>query len=440
MLPQAAAPGEFTIGGSVRVSSAREELAQNWPMITVAFLLVFFAFGVPTYSLPFMYDAAMQELGWTNAEVNLLATARFVIGAAAALGMGLIIDKMGGRWTVLIGTAVGGLAMALFLFATNLPVYYLAGALGGFSAASIVAAMKVIVSRLFSANQGIAMGIVLTATSFGGVVMPLVWPVLLETMNWRQIIALLSLGPFLIAVPLWLVFMARSHRMREVVSAPTEVRSNTTMWQHFRLISQQPAFWFIAAGVFIVSAVDQALMQNYVSFLHNDKGMDLRTTISWAGSLLAVIGVLAKVGSGWFYDRYSIRGIAYFYVLLAASIWLGLPVAGVMSLLLFIVVRGVAHGGMIVDVPILTKHYFGMERIGMTMGIMSVCVNLGFASGPPVFGYLADVSGNFSTGMVIFGAAAAVATLSIWWVKPRYWTSPREQAAVAAAPGVAVGP
>jgi MFS family permease len=423
----------------MNMSTAREELVANWPMMAVAFLLVFFAFGVPTYSLPFMYDAAMRELGWTNAEVNLLATARFVIGAAAALGMGVIIDKMGGRWTVLIGTAVGGIAMALFLFATNLPVYYIAGALGGFSASSILAAMKVIVSRLFSANQGVAMGVVLTATSFGGVVMPLIWPPLLQVMNWRQIIAVLSLGPFLIAVPLWLVYMARSHKMRELVSAPSEVRSGTTMWQHFQFISREPGFWLIAAGIFMVSAVDQALMQNYVSFLHNDKGMDLRTTISWAGSLLAVLGVLAKVASGWFYDRFSIRGIAYFYLLLAASVWLGLPVAGITSLLILIVMRGLAHGGMIVDVPILTKHYFGMERIGMTIGIMSVAVNLGFAAGPPIFGWLADRFGNFSNGMVVFGAIAAVATLSIWWVKPRYWTSPAEQAALAAQAGVVAG-
>lgn len=421
--------------------SAKQELSQNWPMMVVAFLLVFLAFGVPTYSLPFMYGAAMEEFGWSNAQVNLLSTAKFLIGACAALGMGILIDKVGGRWTVFAGAAIGGVAMALFLFATNLPVYYLAGALLGFSASSIVAAMKVIVARLFTANQGLAMGIVLTATSFGGVVMPWLWPPLLEVMNWREIIALLSLGPFLIAVPLWLIFMRYSERMRAIVSAPTEVKSNTGIWQHFKLISRERAFWLIAGGVFLVSAVDQALMQNYVSFLRFDKGMDLRTTISWAGSLLAVIGVLAKVGSGWFYDRFSIRGIAFFYLLLAISVFLGLPVAGVGTLLLFIVVRGIAHGGLIVDVPILTKHYFGMERIGLTMGILAVCVNLGFAVGPPVFGLLADIYGNFSVGMLIYGAIASVATLTLLPIKPRFWTSPAERRrhdSGAAAPGTAV--
>lgn len=416
------------------MSSARQELAHNWPMLLVAFLLVFFAFGVPTYSLPFMYGAAMHEFGWTNAQVNLLSTAKFLIGAIAALGMGVLIDRVGGRWTVLVGTAAGGVAMATFLLATNLPVYYLAGAMLGFSASSIVAAMKVIIARLFSTNQGIAMGIVLTATSTGGIIMPLIWPPLLTVMNWRHIFAMLSLGPFLIAVPLWLYFMSTNAEMRELVSKRSETTSDTTIWQHFKLISKERAFWLMAIGIFLISGVDQALMQNYVNFLHTDKGMDLRTTISWAGSLLAVIGVLAKVGSGWFYDLFSIRGIAFFYLLAAISIFLGLPVAGIGSLLLFITVRGVSHGGLIVDVPIMTRHYYGMERIGLTMGILSVCVNLGFAAGPPIFGWFADTYGNFTAGMIVYGCVATLATLTLLPVKPRHWTSPAERRKLAPEP------
>jgi MFS family permease len=404
------------------MNTGKQELIQNWPMLAVACVLIFFAFGVPTYSLPFMYNAAMEEFGWTNAQVNLLSTAKFLVGAVAALTMGILVDKVGGRSTVLAGTAVGGAAMALFLFATNLPVYYLAGALLGFSASAIVAAMKVVVTRLFTVNQGVAMGIVLTATSVGGLV-GLIWPPLLEIMGWRQVIALMSLGPFLIAVPLWLLFMAKSHRMREVVSAPTVVHGTASTWAHFKEISNDRKFWLIALGIFLVSAVDQALMQNYVSFLRADKGIDLRT-IGWVATLLAIIGVLGKIGSGWFYDRYSIRGITLFYVLLAISVFLGLPVAGMLSMLLFVTMRGIAHGGMIVDVPILTRHYFGMERIGLTIGIMSVAVNLGFAAGPPVFGLLADIYGNFTVGIIAFGTVAAVATLTLLPIKPRFWTSP----------------
>ena len=151
---------------------------------------------------------------------------------------------------------------------------------------------------------------------------------------------------------------------------------------------------------------------------------------------------MSKVGSGWFFDRFSIRGIQLFWLLLAISIFLGLPVAGVGTLLAFIVVRGVAHGGMIIDVPVLTKHYFGMERIGMTLGLTEVCVNLGFAAGPPVFGWFADTYGNFSAGMVVYGVLALIGTALLLPVKPRYWVSAAEREASTAAaerPATAAG-
>ena len=420
------------------------ELLRNWPILVVAFILVFLAFGIPTYSLPFMYGPAMKEFGWTNAEVNLLSTAKFVIGAAAALGMGILVDRLGGRLAVLIGTIAGGVAMALFLFATNLPVYYLAGAMLGFSASSIVAAMKVIISRLCTIHQGIAMGIVLTATSMGGVVMPWIWAPLLQAgWNWRTIIAMMSIGPFLIAVPLWVIFVAQSKKLGPAINAPSLIQNKLSTWEHFKLISQDRNFWLIALGIFLVASVDQAVQQNTVQFLIHDKGMNINK-IAWATSLIAVLGIIAKIGSGWFYDRTSIRGIRFFYVLLAVSTWLILPVAGPLTLTVFIVTRGMAHGGMIVDVPILTRHYFGLERLGLTIGIMSVADNLGYAAGPPLLGWLADINhGSFVNGMLIYGAVAAVAVVSLLRVAPRFWVPPakrREQEAHVQAASSAVPP
>jgi MFS transporter, OFA family, oxalate/formate antiporter len=407
--------------------SRDHELIRNWPILVVAFILVFLAFGIPTYSLPFMYGPAMKEFGWSNAQVNLLSTAKFVIGAVAALGMGILVDRIGGRLAVMIGAAAGGVAMAMFLFATNLPMYYLAGAMLGFSASSIVAAMKVIISRLYTIHQGAAMGIVLTATSTGGVVMPWIWaPLLNAGWNWRTIIAMMSIGPFLIAVPMWLIFVAVSKNGPTIV-APTVIQNKLSTWEHFKLISQDGNFWLIVVGIFLVSAVDQAVQQNTVQFLMHNKGMNI-DKIAWAASLTAVLGVAAKIASGWIYDQTSIRGIRVFYVLLAVSTWLIVPIAGPLTLTLFIVTRGMAHGGMIVDVPILTRHYFGPQRLGLTIGIMSVAVNLGFASGPPLLGWLADINhGSFVNGMWIYGAVAAVAVFSIARVAPRFWVPPAKR-------------
>lgn len=403
----------------------KQELFDNWSILAIAFVLIFCAFGIPTYSLPYMYTPAMEEFGWSNAQVQLLSTAKFLVGAVAALGMGIMVDKIGGKVAVLIGAVSGGFALALFLFATNLPIYYLAGAILGLSASSIVAAMKVVVSRIFTINQGLAMGIVLCATSVGGVVMPLIWePLLSSGMNWRTIAAMMSLGSFVIATPLWMIFMARTGKLQDTVNASAaHDPGKGGLWTHFKEISKDRGFWFIAIGIFLASAVDQALMQNYVVFLRADKDV-LLSSIKWAASFMAVMGVISKVGSGWFYDYFSVTGIRITYFLLGLSVLLGLPVAGGFTLFLFLTVRGIAHGGMIVEAPIITKHYLGSRNLGMTIGVISVFINLGFAAGPPLLGYFADLNGNFTVGFIVYGGLAFVSTLLLVPIKPRFWTPP----------------
>lgn len=243
-------------------------------------------------------------------------------------------------------------------------------------------------------------------------------------MNWRSIISMLSLGSLLIATPLWIIFMSRSGAVQEVINAGAVTNKDEPgMWQHCKEISRDKGFWLIAVAIFLVSAVDQAMMQNYVSFLRLDRGIDYRA-ITWTASFAGILAVAAKVASGWFYDRFSIPGIRLFYLMLAVSVILALPVAGIGTLILFLTVRGVAHGGMIVEVPILTKHYLGTRNLGMTIGLVSVCVNLGFAAGPPLLGYFSDVNGNYTVGLIVFSLAALVGTILLLPIKPKYWTPP----------------
>ena len=406
-------------------TTTKQELKDNWVVLLIAFSLVFFSFGVPNFSLPWIYEPAMAEFGWSNAQVNLLSTAKFLVGAVAALGMGIMIDRIGGKLSVLLGALSGGVAMAMFLMATNLGVYYLAGGLLGLSASSIVAAMKVIVSRLFDINQGLAIGIVLGGTSAGQLIMPLIWSPLLDSgMNWREIFAWLSLGSFLISTPMWIVFMARTGSTQDTINASSaRHKDGLSMWGHFKEVCQEKGFWYLGIAIFLVSAVDQALMQNYVTFLRNDRGLNHRDFF-WLISLVTVLAIASKIGSGWFYDRFSIPGIRFFYFLLGISVILALPVTGLATMAVFLTVRNIAHGGMIVEAPVITKHYLGPRNLGMTIGIVSVFVNLGFAAGPPLLGYLYDINGNYTFGFVLYSGIAILAGLFLLPLKPRYWTPP----------------
>jgi MFS family permease len=414
-------------------SEFAREFRANWMMLVIALILIFFTFGIPTYSMPFIYSGASEEFGWSRAEVTLLASFKYLTGAITGLVMGRLIDVFNPRVMVTWAAVLGGLAMLGFLFATNLGVYYFAGIVLGVSASGITVCMKVIVSTLFERGQGTAVGIVLAGTSLAGVVTPVLVVPMIEQWGWRATMALLSAGIWLVAIPGWLLLFRGQMAASSGIAMASAGGGTSGLWRHFHGLCTDRDFWMMASGVFLIGAVDMGMLQNQVLFLQVDKGLDI-TTVAWATSMLAGIGVAAKVIFGWFYDRYSIRGIMLTYLLLTISVLLAFPVAGVTSMFLFMVVRGVVHGGLIVEVPVLTKHYYGRENLGLNMGIMAAFLQLGMAFGPPMLGAAHDLFGSYTAGFIAACILPLVAALLLLPVRPRFWTPPADRSVVATAP------
>ena len=93
--------------------SVKNELYKHRAILIIGFIMIFFAFGIPTYSMPFIYAGAVEEFGWSKEQVNLLSTAKFLVGAVAALGMGILVDRHGARWITTLGALVSQTIMEL---------------------------------------------------------------------------------------------------------------------------------------------------------------------------------------------------------------------------------------------------------------------------------------------------------------------------------------
>jgi len=190
------------------------------------------------------------------------------------------------------------------------------------------------------------------------------------------------------------------------------------MLDHFRSLAVTRDFWFLFIGAFLASTVDQSLVQNQVLFLQTEKGLTLEM-VAWGAALLAGIGIGAKVYFGWVFDRLSILGVVLCYLLLAVSAGLSFSVFGVVSMLVFMTVRGIAHGGVIVAGPVLLKLRYGTQNLGLNMGIFTLCASIGFGFGPPFMAGMADKSGSYSGAFVLGTASALAAAMLLSLVKPR---------------------
>ncbi len=400
-------------------------LSTSWWQVLTAFVCLVFAFGVPTVVLPLVYAPVIEEFGWSRAQVTLIATMKFGAGAVAGIPVGILIDRFGLR-SVAVGLAlINGLAMIAFLGVHSLWHFYAVGALTGVGAVGIMICAKVLVSRWFTERQGLAMGVALLGTSAAGSVTPFLANALMNRFGWRETLALLSLGVWFIVLPL----VARKIRDGpRGEGASSEDSSRAASWRSARgevaaLITSR-SLWRIGLAVACIGFVDQALIQHTALYVDKDLGLG-RLAAASAVSLVFAASVPGKVGFGWVYDKLSIRGIQLCYVALAGSVMLAWIARDPTTLIVFALLRGLAHGGTIVDDPVLVKHTLGPRGLGGTISVVTTFGTAGFAVGPPVLGYLHDLQGSYGSGFLLLIVLATAAALVIGLVKPIHWQSRR---------------
>ena len=98
---------------------------------------------------------------------------------------------------------------------SNLASFYTAGIVLGLAATTIIVAVKTLMSHWFDRNQGLSLGVVMMGSSAAGIVLPFFAAPLINAHGWRVTFALMSLGIWLVGLPLFLLVT------RETPSEPT---------------------------------------------------------------------------------------------------------------------------------------------------------------------------------------------------------------------------
>jgi MFS family permease len=120
-------------------------------------------------SMPQVHIVAYAgDMGHGLAHGAQMLSLMLAFGMVSRLGWGWICDRIGGRLTLLLGSALQAVALVLFLPFDGLGALYVVSALFGLFQGGIVPAYAVIVRESFPPQEaGMRVGIVLMATVFG---------------------------------------------------------------------------------------------------------------------------------------------------------------------------------------------------------------------------------------------------------------------------------
>jgi MFS family permease len=358
--------------------------------------LCFFTFGV-------FLKPLTQEFSWSRGVVSSAYGAMALAAAASAPLIGQLIDRLGARRVIAPCALVSGAAIASLAALTPRPLHLYAvfAVLGVGAAGSSALAHSRVVLSWFENRRGLALGLLMAAAAFGGVVHPQAAEALVRTAGWRA--AYLALGglTLAVAVPAILLFV-RERATAGAEGAGSAVNAGVAL--------RSRAFWTLVIVIFGGTLAWNSVLVHLAPLL-GDRGVVPRDAAT-AVSVMAGASLAGRLVTGWLIDRFLATRVAF--VLLAIAALGTLLLAHAQSLAEGIAgasLLGFGAGGESDIGPYLLSRYFGLRALGTLYGVIWMAVGCAGAVAPVLVARAFDAAGSYAAAFVELAAVTLLVAL-----------------------------
>jgi MFS family permease len=400
----------------------------GWIIVFISTLSLLISNGLSIGGIPVFYKFVQTDLVNSGAVAQEKIQSVYGIGPALTFLMagffapvaGFLLQRLDARLMMIIGCFILGGGILVYSQAVSAPMVYLAHTLLGTSLGFVgVLVNTVLISNWFTKKRGTALGIVLTGTSFGGVLIPLISTPLIESYGWRWAMIILSLIIWAILLPSVLIFVKNRPSdigllpdgdvfpSNESSSAQTPLSENgLTLIEALRT----PLFWifsFCAALIFYAIFV---VSQQLNLYLQSPKIGFTAAQASSVQSLLFGLSVFGKFLYGYLSDKFSTTKVM---LISAATMFLSTLAFlnfNDKTVYLFAILFGLNYGGTFVLLQLLVADYFGLKEYGKILGAVTVIETIGGSLGTILTGRIADAYGGDFTvafyGLIVVAGIA----------------------------------
>jgi MFS family permease len=407
----------------VRLTKGRTQgVFYGWWIVIAAFLNLFFAVGIVFYGFPVFYPSLVESLGFSRAQLTQGFFHGFLfVGLPCGLLAGVLIDRIGARWVILVGAGLVGASLVLMARITKLWHYEalcILEVLGYVLAGPI--ANQVLVARWFKQRRGQAMGYAYLGLGLGGVVSPLLVNHLIARYGWRdalEIVGLLITG-VLLPVGIWITKStpAELGLLPEGADEASSVEARPNAAVIVGGVGEAVGsvnFWLILLGSTLVIGAIGAVIQHFVLFL-KDQGYTA-TAAARFFTAVQVASLGGRVIVGYLADRFSkANTMALFYFLIGASILLLSMVHQPASVWMFVALFGFSMGADYMLIPLVTAECFGTPSLGKILALIIMGYSLGQWGAPMIAGKIFDARHSYDLAWKIMAASGILGAVAIY--------------------------
>jgi MFS family permease len=402
----------------VQENTAQPATLRRYGLVALAFLHIGVGRGLHgTFGVFFV--AMLDAFGWSRAVTAGAISLAIIFEGACLPFAGGLIDRIGGRKTLIGGGVV--LAVGLSLASTISSIwqfYFWIGIVSAFGIALIGMVPHVaIISREFPQRRGTALGIAWAGGGVGIVLLVPVTQLMISHWGWSPAYIGLAVITALLVIPPVPIFLpAAASTAREAAPATTISAEEplATDWTVKRALTN-PAFWLLFIARTLASMGNQIIVTHQIAH-----AVDVGYAKVFAASIFGLMGVISIGGRilfGYLADVMNRQAVFTWVQVISAVGILALLAMHDASmpwlLYVYAVCYGLGQGSRALVLSAISADIFHGKHFGAIFGYFTFSIGLGGAVGAWLGGFLFDITHSYA---VSFWASLACLVISVFIV------------------------
>ncbi len=412
-----------------------KKIYYGWYIVAACFSLCFLFAGAGFYSFSIFIKPIESEFGWSRSAISLTMSIYLIVGGLMGPVFGRLIQKYGPKKVMGISAVFAGACFMLVSLTQSLWYFYAVYALLAVSVCGMgIIPVSSLLASWFDKRRGTAIGISMVGISAGGLILTPFVGWITAILGWKAAFLCIGLIVWIVALPV-IHFVIKekpvdlSAVFNKNLGQPQDregtIEPTFDMGRDLpaKMVFRSRAFWCIFFSFFLTPFAQMGVLQHQVPII-----MDTGVSEAMAAGALGVtagVGGLGKLSFG----RLSEIWPFHYVVLLC----FGLQALAVMVLLytqtitmvwIYAVVFGFAMGGVVVLMPLVVVHYWGLTSYSVLLGVIWVANALGGSLGTYMSGLIYDHLGNYQYALYLFIVAYATSIVVFFMSgKPQKMTS-----------------
>jgi cyanate permease len=375
--------------------------------------LIYFALGMIVASLSPLITPITNELGLSNSQMGIILGSIHLIYIPLAIPIGLLIDKIGIRKSILIGSAIISLSGILRAYANSFETFFLSVGLMGLGGPTIsVGIPKAVALWFVGEDRGTASGLYFTGFIMGIASATAITNkyIILIAGSWRGALAFYGFFGFFVCFICFL--FGREKSPNQVI-----VESRISILEGIKVLFSDRNIWLVAIIGFSSFYVRHSL-GGWLPKIFEMKGM----SPEGAGFLASIPNWFGLIGSMAIPRIESVNSRKY---IIASALFVQgicIIIMGTMSdplLSLALVFYGLSTYAIL---PLLIMTLMGLPRVGarymgVAVGLFFTIGEMGGFIGPSIVGILLDLTGSILPSIVTLFAIVEIMIIFTYFLK-----------------------